>query len=264
MKIFNKENGVEKVYVQIDDILTLYKTEQYMPISIFDKVFSSELTINENNRYDFIEFYDKDEIEFFKAIDWIVDSKKLNKKSIDELNNAYKASISDIKNFLENHESSILNEDENYEYELLMYKSNSIRNFFRAKYGNLDIHFPEAANSDGLIIDDSSKTGILISESLNPNSIVMTKTSGNKFAGKEPTNNHLINKALEKIRLKRKVCEDELFEYKTSYDMSENLKSFVIKYRKGKCKTEKDEQTLLNKEGKVRRLLRKILKKRDD
>ena len=93
MKIFNKENGVEKVYVQIDDILTLYKTEQYMPISIFDKVFSSELTINENNRYDFIEFYDKDEIEFFKAIDWIVDSKKLNKKSIDELNNAYKASI---------------------------------------------------------------------------------------------------------------------------------------------------------------------------
>ena len=51
MKIFNIEHGVEKVYVQINDLLTLYKTEQYIPISIFDKVFSSGLVIDEENKY---------------------------------------------------------------------------------------------------------------------------------------------------------------------------------------------------------------------
>ena len=81
MKFFNKENGVEKMYVQLDDLLTLYKTEQYIPISVFDKFFLGKITINEYNKFDFIEFYDKDEIEFFKAIDWIVDGKQLNKKN---------------------------------------------------------------------------------------------------------------------------------------------------------------------------------------
>ena len=264
MKIFNIEHGVEKVYVQINDLLTLYKTEQYIPISIFDKVFSSGLVIDEENKYDFIGFYDPDEINFFKAIDWIVDGKKLNKKSIDELKNTYMESITDIKSFLEDHRSCILDEDENYEYELLVHRSNSIRDFFRAKYGNLRINFPEVANSEGLIIDDSAKSGMYISESLNPNSIVMSKTSGEQFTGKEPINNQLINRALEKMRVKRKDTENELFKYKTSYDMSSDLKSFVIRYREGKCKTEKEEQRVLNKSNKVKRLLKKILKKRDD
>ena len=264
MKIFNKENGVEKVYIQLDDLLVLFKTEQFIPISIFDKVFGKGIIIDNSNRYEFLEFHKKEEVDFFKAIDWIVDGKKLNKKDINELDSIYKESIKEINCFLIDRNNSLLSEDDNYEYELLKHKSNSIRNFFRTKYGNLKMPFPEVANSEGLIIDDSAKSGIILSESLNPNSIVMTKLTGEKFKGTDPINNHLINQAL-KIMKKRRKCRDEsVFEYKTSYDISENLKSFIINYRKGKCETEIQEQIVLNRNNKMKKLLKKLLKKRDD
>ena len=260
MKFFNKENGVEKMYVQLDDLLTLYKTEQYIPISVFDKFFLGKITINEYNKFDFIEFYDKDEIEFFKAIDWIVDGKQLNKKNAEELNNTYNKSIESIKDFLKNHNGTTLSDDDKYEYELLTYKSNSIWNFFMAKYGNLKMRFPEAADSKGLIVDDSATTGVLISKSLNPNSIVMTKASGKPFTGNEPINNQLITQTLEKMRLKRKGKDDNLFEYETSYDMSKDSRAFIIKYRKGKYKANKEEQGIVNESNKLKKILKKILK----
>ena len=136
MKIFNVENGDEKVYVQLDDLQVLFKTDQFIPISIFDEVFGKGIDINDINRFDFIEFYKKNEVDFFKAIDWIVDGKELNKKDIDELDSIYKKSIKDVNNYLIDHNNSLLTEDENYDYELLKHKSDSIRNFFRAKYGN--------------------------------------------------------------------------------------------------------------------------------
>ena len=264
MKIFNVENGDEKVYVQLDDLLVLFKTEQFIPISIFDEVFGKDIDINDINRFDFIEFYKKNEVDFFKAIDWIVDGKELNKKDIDELDSIYKKSIKDVNNYLIDHNNSLLTEDENYDYELLKHKSDSIRNFFRAKYGNLKMPFPEVANSEGLIIDDSATSGVLLSESLNPNSIVMTKLTGEKFKGTDPINNHLINQALEIMKARRKGRDESVFEYKTSYDISENLKSFIINYRKGKCRTEIQEQIILNRNNKMKRLLKKLLKKRDD
>ena len=253
MKIFNKENGVEKVYIQLDDLLVLFKTEQFIPISIFDEVFGKDIDINDINRFDFIEFYKKNEVDFFKAIE-----------DIDELDSIYKKSIKDVNNYLIDHNNSLLTEDENYDYELLKHKSDSIRNFFRAKYGNLKMPFPEVANSEGLIIDDSAKSGIILSESLNPNSIVMTKLTGEKFKGTDPINNHLINQALEIMKTRRKGRDESVFEYKTSYDISENLKSFIINYRKGKCRTEIQEQIILNRSNKMKRLLKKMLKKRDD
>ena len=66
------------------------------------------------------------------------------------------------------------------------------------------------------------------------------------------------------MKTRRKGRDESVFEYKTSYDISENLKSFIINYRKGKCRTEIQEQIILNRNNKMKRLLKKLLKKRDD
>lgn len=254
MKIFNIENGIKKIYVQLTDIQELYKTEQIIPISILNKYTKELNNHKKQNKHKFIEFNKEEEINFFKAIDWIVDGKELNKKSIKELDKIYKKSIKDIYYFINIHNINNLSEDEKCEYEILKYKSESIKNYFLAKYGDLNIPFPEVPNNEKVILDDRVNSGIIISESLNPNSIVMTKKNGEKFNIKESVNIILINKALDKIKKKRKSSEDHLFKYKRSFDISDDLKHLIIRYRIG---TYKDNQVIINKKSNEKLLIKK-------
>ena len=65
MKIFNKENDKERVYVQLNDIMELTQTNMPIPASIIDKVFGGKfLIVDDSNRDDFVEFDKKEEIDF--------------------------------------------------------------------------------------------------------------------------------------------------------------------------------------------------------
>lgn len=86
MKIFNKENDKERVYVQLNDIMELTQTNMPIPASIIDKVFGGKfLIVDDSNRDDFVEFDKKEEIDFFKSIEWITDYKKYRDLTQDEL-----------------------------------------------------------------------------------------------------------------------------------------------------------------------------------
>ena len=86
MKIFNKENEKEKVYVQLNDIMELTQTNMPIPASIIDKVFGGKfLIVDDSNRDNFVEFDKKEEIDFFKSIEWITDYKKYRDLTQDEL-----------------------------------------------------------------------------------------------------------------------------------------------------------------------------------
>ena len=52
MKIFNTENGVKKVYVQMNDIMMLNQTDMPIPTSIYEKVFTG--IVDDSNRMDFV------------------------------------------------------------------------------------------------------------------------------------------------------------------------------------------------------------------
>jgi hypothetical protein len=85
MKIFNNENGLRKVYVQMNDIMRLNQTDETIPTSIYEKFFTGIFIVDESNRMDFVEFSQPEEIEFFESMDWIVDYKQirdLSKKGI--------------------------------------------------------------------------------------------------------------------------------------------------------------------------------------
>lgn len=88
MKIFNVENGKEKVYVQMEDLMFLvhYDLNTGIPASIFDKVFSGgALFVSDHNRFEFVSFDEEHEIAFFKKLDWMVDYKEYRTKSFDEM-----------------------------------------------------------------------------------------------------------------------------------------------------------------------------------
>ena len=76
MKIFNVENGVKKVYVQMNDIMMLTHSDISIPASIIEKVFSDVVIVNDSNRMNFVEFTQPNEVEYFDYLDWIIDYKQ--------------------------------------------------------------------------------------------------------------------------------------------------------------------------------------------
>lgn len=76
----------DAVYVQKNDIGFLNQTDLLIPVSVFLKVFGNGITIiDDSNRFEFIKFEDKEEIEFFQGLDFIVDYNLLKDLSEDEI-----------------------------------------------------------------------------------------------------------------------------------------------------------------------------------
>ncbi len=85
MKLFRMVNGCESVFVQVSDIMYLLKKNDLeIPQSIVD-FFKFGTSRNLNNCYMFVEFREKNEVEFFKSIDFIIDYDKYKKLSDEEL-----------------------------------------------------------------------------------------------------------------------------------------------------------------------------------
>ena len=86
MKIFHKEEGKEVVYVNLKDITYLYdKIEIKMPNSIFRKVPPQVIVKKEKNQFLFVRFDKKEEVEFFKKYDFIVDYANYKNLTIEEI-----------------------------------------------------------------------------------------------------------------------------------------------------------------------------------
>ena len=80
MKIFNIENGHEKVYVQREDIAMLNKVDVPYPGVIYTRILDHGVMVVDNsNKDEFIGFTEPDVIEFFKSQDWIIDYKQYRK-----------------------------------------------------------------------------------------------------------------------------------------------------------------------------------------
>lgn len=136
-------------YVQKKDIAYLSQTNIARPISIFLKVFDlGAITIDENNKNEFIKFDSQKDISFFRNIDWIIDYnevKDLSEKEIIELGQSIakeKNSIAQKYNAMEIEEKA-KNMNLVFQYELLDFKMNSLQEFYWFKQGHIDIKLPE-------------------------------------------------------------------------------------------------------------------------
>ena len=86
MKLFHEENGREVVYVQMQDLAYLNEKDISIPASIYMKVFSNPITIiNNQNRFDFVKFEEKEEVQFFKELEFIIDFDKYKNLTDEEI-----------------------------------------------------------------------------------------------------------------------------------------------------------------------------------
>ena len=145
MKIFINDC----VFVQKGDVAYLNSYCFPIPISIYEKVFDKGIIIiNDNNRFDFIKFDEKREIEFFKCIDWIADFDELKNLSCDRINELCEKVSNERQKIILTYNSLPISEKKEYidmfnKIELLECKLNSLRNFLLFKLGDISMRLPD-------------------------------------------------------------------------------------------------------------------------
>lgn len=160
MKIFANN----KVYIQKNDLIYLLRSanNSLVPSSIIDNVFGQIFIVTDSNRYEFVEFYLPEEVEFFNSCDWIVNYNDFDYMSEEEIVdygckiNEQRNKIAQAYNDLPEEEKKVKYEEVSTQIELLEYKMWSVRDVLWYKQRNLKFDLPEGTN----VIPFKKKNGI--------------------------------------------------------------------------------------------------------
>lgn len=245
MKIFNKENGIEKVYVQEKDIKKLWEFCSNIPNSIY-------ANFNDEEKNGFIEYSSKEEVEFFKTVDWIIDYKKFVKLSKEDLEECMTELQNQMKILQENKNKakpSIEKEWIRQEYNSLDHKLQDIKtiNLMKENKGPFDL--PIVPDSDGFSLEcDNEDLPYKLSVSLDPNIYLLYRTDGKKLSEEEEYPASFIQTGLSLAFMERKDLPEAgdcelLFDYNEDYSyliikmkVIEKTKEEILKHQEEKPK----------------------------
>ena len=193
MKILNNEDGVQKLYIQVNDIINishLYKLKYE---------FLEDILKNNKMNNDFIEISNSTDIDILEQFDWIIDYKKFKNISIDEYNSMYQDYIREISKL--NKEMIYHNKKKNINQiiEKIDIISSQIRDLFailQNKYTDKKINLPIVADSDK---DWYKINNYIIKPSLDPNSIIVEMNNVEEV-NKEFLNKEIIQLFYETIK----------------------------------------------------------------
>lgn len=189
MKILNIENGIEKIYVQLNDIAMLNYISHPIPPSISKKVFekfnnsTKSIIVNNSNRMNFLEFTDQTEINFFKSLDWIIDYKEIRNLTEKEIIKNGQKLAEEIKNNAIIYNNLSLEERKNnknmiIKHQLLNYKMRYLTEIIWLKQGKKQMPFPLAIDSDGFTFSESANPLYEIKSCLEPNKLLLYRKDG--------------------------------------------------------------------------------------
>lgn len=139
-----------KVYVQNNDLQFLLRACDgiSIPSSIINKVFGDLFIVTDDNRYEFVEFSNVEEIAFFKNCDWIIDYHAFDGMTEVEIIN-YGSQINDKRNELAEKFNNLPEKEQEKLYEqvssevmMLDYKIYSIRDLVWHRQGHLKFTVP--------------------------------------------------------------------------------------------------------------------------
>lgn len=183
MKIFNKENGKEKVYVQMQDIMTIIHEDINcgIPGSIIEKVFGKTLIVDESNRWNFKVFDLPEEVEFFKKLDWIVDYKEHRNKSREDAI-AYSEEVNAEFNELAEKWNAMTTDERKANTDLytrctlLQYKIDVLPRVYWIGQGHVKLDLPNVIDNDGY--DCGSNEEYEAKVALDPNKVIIRRKDG--------------------------------------------------------------------------------------
>lgn len=151
MKLFHTENGKESVYVQMQDIMHLNNTDMPIPASIYTKVFTGIVIVNDSNRFDFVRFDEEHEVKFFRELEFVIDYDKYKGLTDEQLEEEGKRIVTKANRMFEKWSAMTpaeRQEDSNIpqEHENLLYMLYFLSEVYDVKHGKRSMPFPDFVN----------------------------------------------------------------------------------------------------------------------
>ena len=230
MKIFNTENNINKVYVQPHDLCKIFDSDIKVPDSIFMKFFNENVvydfnSIFDNNNLEFIEFDTKEELEFFKSLNWIIDYKELIKLTEEEIKNKMNEISNEIDEIADKYNSMGEIEKENNislykKCDLLTFKLKGINEILLFKQNKKEIELPLVPNSDGFSFAGDNECEYEIRESLDPTKNLLFRKDGKPLSNNEQIPIAFVDTGMS-------IALMELSKYNKSGDYDINMSRYI-------------------------------------
>lgn len=144
-----------KVYAQLDDIVTIISNfpafSTSIPESFFNTAYNGQnglLTVDDTNRYKFIEFNAADSIEFFKKLDAVIDYDEFKDVPDDEIIATGTKIYEEITEIAEKYnamdsEQKKANQAMVVRANLLVFRMYDLRNFLWFRQGHIKMTLPD-------------------------------------------------------------------------------------------------------------------------
>lgn len=236
MKIFNKENDKEKVYVQKKDLMMLKSADyffKYRYVNFVEKNYNCIDNTSSDSNDLFIEFDEKDEVDFFKDIDFIIDYKKVRNYSLKDI----KEEMNEIKEEIRNLEFRCISSDHEEKerifarIQILEYKCKSYIELIKIKKNQKKILFPHAIDSNGLKVGDKDYSKYQFSALLDPNKIALHRKDGSPFRSGEDISQSFYFYGIKKYLCNMSENNEFLTQYETETYMSSDNKQLIVEFK---------------------------------
>ncbi len=237
MKIFNIEDNKEVVYVQLDDLATLMRSDEEIPAVIVTQVFGSGVVIiNEDNNSEFVRFDEPVAVKFFKDADWIVDFKQCYHLSEQELFDHGQVTLDEMNEIAEQFNALPQEERKNHmdlknRHELLGHKFATIPKVLWFKQGFVSIPIPEVIDSQGFTLAGDEKIPYEVKQGLNPMQSFLYRTDGKELDDKEIIPLGLIQSALSLLIMNNMECNEFFGDFDQTKKLSDDKKYFITSLR---------------------------------
>lgn len=253
MKIFNNENNTKKVYIQVEDIIMLNK----LSITIPNSINTNDIINTHNNKTDFIEFTNKNEIDFFKSIDWIIDYKRIRNLSNKNLKKEKQKILDEISNITNKLNSTIPNKSKILitKYELQNYKLKHFKEILFAKEGLQQLPLPLVPDSDGFILS-SENCDYIMANSLDQNKLLLFKKDGTELSPNDRIPTDFVQSGLSIATTERKKNDNYFIgDYTLNNYLSKDKKYLIIEF---KIQNYEKDNTKKEENG-IKKLIKKLI-----
>ncbi len=147
MKLFHTENGKEVVYVQIQDIMYLHQSDLPIPLFIYEKYLQGVTVVDDSNRFNFVRFDEKHEVNFFRDLDFVIDYDKykdLTDEQLEEEGQKLAIKANEIAEKWNNMSKKERKQNTNLlqEHANLGYMLNFLSEIYAVKHGKRKMPFP--------------------------------------------------------------------------------------------------------------------------
>jgi len=263
MKIFNRENDSDVVYVQKMDLTMLSSVNELIPKSVKDAIDST--SFSESSGKDFVKFTSSDEVRFFSSLSWIIDYGKYISAGENYIESVRKDFVKQKDELFKKYEAMTDKEkakdrEVSVEHNLLVYKIRGLDEIIKMRNDESDVKVPLVPNGYKSSFTGDDSIPYEMRPALDPNKILLYRKDGKALSLDEKIPLSFLQMGMSIAMLERENTGYVAGDYDVSRYLSDDNKYFVTEYKLQKY-IDEEEIEKSSKEKGFRKVLNRLFKR---